>query len=82
MGQIEKILEKVVRGASDTNIAFDDLRRLLGSLGFSERIKGSHHIYRHPDVVEKINLQRSGAKAKPYQVRQVREILLKYRLSR
>jgi predicted RNA binding protein YcfA (HicA-like mRNA interferase family) len=78
VGKNEKILERILRGTSDANIAFDDLRSLLKSKGFEERIKGSHHIYRRQDVFEKINLQRDGSKAKSYQVRQVRDILLKY----
>ncbi len=45
-----------------------------------ERIRGSHHTFRQGDVVEKINLQRDGNKAKVYQVRQVRVVLLKYKL--
>lgn len=81
VGKDEKTLERILRGSSDANIAFDDLRRLLLSLGFDERIKGSHHLYRRPDVAERINLQRAGSKAKPYQVRQVREILVKYHLA-
>jgi hypothetical protein len=34
-----------MRGASDANIAFSDLRTLLTGLGFEERVKGSHHIF-------------------------------------
>ncbi len=49
-------------------------------LGFEERIRGSHHIFRKEGISEKINLQKDGNKAKPYQVRQVRTILLKYKL--
>lgn len=51
------------------------------SFGLEERIRGSHHIYRCADVEERLNLQREGAKVKPYQVRQVRAVILKYRLS-
>ena len=32
------------------------------------------------DVVEIVNLQGRGGHAKPYQVRQVRQLILKYRL--
>ena len=80
MGKYEKIIDKILRGASDANIAFDDIRWLLLHLGFDERVRGSHHMYRKEGVEEKINIQRSGSKAKPYQVKQVREILIKYRL--
>ena len=76
----EKILRRVLSGASDTNIRFDDLCHLLGSFGFEMRVRGSHHVFRKAGVEEKINLQREGSDAKPYQVRQVRAVLVKYRL--
>ena len=79
MGKQEKILWQILRGASDANIGFADLRNLLTYLGFEERIKGSHHIFRKLGVEEKINLQKDGNKAKPYQVRQVRNVMLKYK---
>jgi hypothetical protein len=44
------------------------------------RVSGSHHIFTKPGVMERINLQREGSKAKPYQVRQVRKILSQYKL--
>lgn len=80
MGKHEKLMERILRGESDANIPFDDLRSVLVRLGFDERVRGSHHLYRKEGVGEKINLQRGGNKAKPYQVRQVRAIILKYRL--
>jgi hypothetical protein len=48
--------------------------------GFDKRVSGSHHIVRKAGVLEKINLQKEGSRAKPYQVRQVRNIILKYKL--
>ena len=54
--------------------------RLLQWLGFEERVRGSHHILRRQGVRELINLQREGNKAKVYQVRQVRQVLLRYGL--
>lgn len=80
MANLERLRERILLGASDANIDFGDLRRLLFELGFSERIKGSHHIFTASEVEEIINLQPKGNKAKPYQVRQVRNIILKYRL--
>jgi len=53
---------------------------LLKHFGFEERIKGSHHIFRKAGIEEKINLQKDGNKAKPYQVKQVRNILVTYKL--
>jgi len=75
-----KILIEVLRGVSDANIAFSDLIALLNNLGFAERIRGSHHIFSRDDVEEILNIQPYGSKAKPYQVKQVRTILLKYKL--
>ena len=81
MGVHDKLLEKILRGTSDANIAFEDLCRLLRHLGFDERTRGSHHLFRKSGIIELINLQREGSKAKVYQVRQVRAVLLKYRLA-
>ncbi|SFT88511.1 hypothetical protein SAMN04489724_2554 [Algoriphagus locisalis] len=80
MGKYEKILLKIMRGASDQNIDFEDLKRLLVIFGFEERIKGSHHIFSKSQVEEILNIQEKGGKAKPYQVKQVRNLILKYRL--
>lgn len=80
MGKYEKLLFQILRGTSDSNIVFDDIIHILIRLGFEERQRGSHHIFRREDVEEKINLQKDGCKAKAYQVRQVRSILLKYKL--
>ncbi|HZY30774.1 MAG TPA: type II toxin-antitoxin system HicA family toxin [Candidatus Methylomirabilis sp.] len=75
-----EVLERVLSRTSDANIRFDDLCHLLSSLGFEMRVRGNHHIFRKAGVEEKINLQREGSEAKPYQVRQVRAVILKYRL--
>jgi predicted RNA binding protein YcfA (HicA-like mRNA interferase family) len=63
------------------NISFSDLLKLLKRLGFTERIRGSHHIFARESVEEILNLQPKGAKAKPYQVKQVRHVILKYQLA-
>lgn len=78
----EKVLLQLLRGTSDANIHFNNLRQLLGHLGFEERIKGDHHIFSKNGVEEILNLQPKGAKAKPYQVKQVRYVILKYKLAR
>ncbi len=77
------ILEKVLAGLSDKNIRFGELRRLVLSLSFDERIKGDHHIYSKAGVPEILNLQplRDGM-AKAYQVKQIRSIILKYKLGK
>lgn len=81
MAKHEKTLLQVLRGASDSNVSFDELRSLLSYLGFDERIRGSHHIFTKQDVEEIINLQPKGSKAKAYQVKQVRGIILRYKLA-
>ena len=80
MSKYEKLVFKILSGSSDVGIRFDELIGLLKRFGFEERIKGSHHIFRKESVFEKINLQRDGDKAKPYQIKQVRSILVKYKL--
>ena len=81
MGKYDKLIVKILRGSSDANISFDDLCELLRRRGFQERIRGSHHVFRKEGVEEKINLQRDADKAKPYQVRQVRSILVRHHLA-
>jgi len=78
--KFEKTLSKVLRGTSDANIRFSELTNLLEGLGFHERIRGSHRIFARDDIDEIITLQPRGSKAKRYQVKQVRELILKYGL--
>lgn len=80
MTRRDKLIDRILRGSSDADIAFDDLCTLLTHFGFTSRVRGSHHLFSKPGIIEKINLQRDGAKAKPYQVRQVRDVIVKYRL--
>jgi len=80
MSKFEKLLFKVLYGQSDNNIDFEEIRGLLAKLGFRERIKGSHHIYTQKNIEEIINIQPVGKLAKPYQVKQIRNIILKYSL--
>jgi len=75
-----KILQRILSGTSDANIDFDDIRNLLNKLEFDERIKGSHHIFTKDNIIEILNLQSKSGKAKPYQVKQVRNLILKYKL--
>lgn len=80
MSKHDAVLQRILQGGSDAGIAFDDLCQLLRRLGFAERTRGSHYIFRYNGIDEHINLQRDGHQAKPYQVRQVRAVILKYRL--
>ena len=78
--RFDRIIDRILRGTSDANIRFGELRRLLLHLEFSERVRGSHHIFTRRDVEEILNLQPRRGNAKPYQVRQVRAVIVKYGL--
>jgi len=77
---LDKTIEKLRHGETDTNVRFDVLCHLLQAKGFRMRTQGSHHIFTRSGVRERLNLQREGAHAKPYQVRQVRKTLSAYKL--
>ena len=76
MNRNDNLRQRILSGRSDANIRFDDLRQFLLRLGFVERVRGSHHVFRKEGVRERINLQRDGSHTKPYQVRQVRSVVL------
>lgn len=80
MTRHEKLLHRLMSAQADADLAFADLCFLLKRLGFSERVRGDHHIFTCDGVAEIINLQPINAKAKPYQVKQVRNLIRKYRL--
>ncbi len=80
MNRHDRLLNAILRGRSDANVRFADLRSLMRHLGFHERIRGSHHLFDKEGVREIVNLQRRDGQAKPYQVKQVRQLILKYDL--
>ncbi len=82
MGRRRKLLDRIVGGGSDANIPFEQTRTLLLALGFSESVKGSHRKFVREGVEEMINIQEVEGKCKPYQVKQMREVLLRYNLRR
>lgn len=81
MSTLEKLYLSIMSGTQDKNVKFRDLQALLDTLGFHCRVRGDHFIYYYEDNPENINIQPIGNKAKPYQVKQVRNYLLKYKLS-
>jgi len=81
MSHPRKTLDRILSGQADANISFYDLVRLLRKLGFACRINGSHHIFHRAGIDDILNLQPKGSQAKPYQVRQVRDVVLRYKLS-
>ncbi len=81
MGKYDKLLIKILRGRSDSNIPFSGLHHLMMAFEFNERIRGDHHIFTKEGVDEILNLQPLGSKSKAYQVKQVRNVILKYKLN-
>jgi predicted RNA binding protein YcfA (HicA-like mRNA interferase family) len=80
MAYYKKLLVRILSGTSDANIPFDDICQLMKKLGFAERIRGSHHIFTKDGIKEILNLQPKGTSAKPYQVKQIRTVVVKYKL--
>lgn len=80
MGKYDKLLDQILSGRADTNIRFVELVQLLIRLGFDERIRGDHHIFVRSDIEEILNLQPKKSLAKPYQVKQVRNVILRHKL--
>lgn len=80
MSRLEKLMLKILTGRNDKNIDFDELCGLLQRLEFVERVRGDHHIFTRGDVIEIINIQPQGKLAKPYQVKQVRNLIVRYKL--
>ena len=80
MGKFDKLLIRILTGTSDASISFVDLCQLLIKLGFDQRIKGDHYIFSKNKIPEIINIQPKGAKAKAYQVKQIRNLIQKYKL--
>jgi hypothetical protein len=80
MSQRDKLLVKILLGTADANIPFEPLCQLLRTFGFDVRMRGSHYIFFKEGVEEILNLQPKQGKAKVYQVKQVRDVILKYQL--
>jgi predicted RNA binding protein YcfA (HicA-like mRNA interferase family) len=74
-----KLLKKILSGSQ--NIRFSEAVSCAEMFGFHlDRIQGSHHIFMHPHVPELINLQNVKGKAKPYQIKQLLQIIESYNL--
>lgn len=77
---IEKLIQSIMSGVQDKNIKFTDLQKILDIMGFQCRVKGDHFIYWKEGVDEIINIQPDGNNAKPYQIKQIRNIIVKYQM--
>jgi predicted RNA binding protein YcfA (HicA-like mRNA interferase family) len=79
MSKKRKLLEQILSGSK--NIRFGDMVTLVEAFGFTlSRINGSHHIFTHPDISERVNMQNYKGEAKPYQIRQFLTLVEQYNL--
>ncbi|MDH4200118.1 MAG: type II toxin-antitoxin system HicA family toxin [Spirochaetia bacterium] len=78
MNPSQKTLVKILD--NQKNISFKHVCEFLIQTGFHCRVKGSHHIFTRQGIPEIINLQPQGSLAKRYQIKQIRNIILKYNL--
>jgi predicted RNA binding protein YcfA (HicA-like mRNA interferase family) len=75
----QKLLERVL--SSSKNIRFNDFVNLVEAFGFAlSRVRGSHHIFEHPEIPEILNLQNNKGQVKPYQIRQFLQLVEQYNL--
>ena len=80
MGKIRKILLRFNSGNLQ-NTKFSEVKLILDAYGFTlARVSGSHHIYAHKHITEIMNIQKVGNEAKPYQIRQILQLIEKYNL--
>jgi predicted RNA binding protein YcfA (HicA-like mRNA interferase family) len=80
MTQFQKLISKILSGTNDKNIRFSELCNVLIKIGFQQRVKGDHHIFYKEGIEEIINIQPKKNMAKPYQVKQIRKLILDYKL--
>ena len=71
-----RLLRTILSGRSDANIRFAEIRRLLRNMGFSERVRGSHHIFGMAGIRGSLVLQPRNSMARSYQVQQVRTFVI------
>ena len=82
MSQRQKFLALLLHSQNSTTLDFTALVNLLIAMGFEQRVRGSHHIFTKTGVEEIINLQpATGNAVKPYQAKQVRELIIRYDLA-
>lgn len=81
MGKYDALLLRILRGTADGTVRFDELRHLLRRLGFEEAVRGGNFLFIHERMEGILNFQPNGQQAKPYQVRQVRDVIVRDKLT-
>lgn len=79
MDKYKKLYRQIIEEGK-SSLSFADLQFFLEKTGFSLRCKGDHFIYTLNGISEIINIQPDGKSAKKYQIKQIRQIVLKYKL--
>lgn len=82
MNKAEKLKAKLLAGQGYHNFSFDDLVLLLENLGFIRRPQSgtSHERFMHPAFVDVVNIQPKKGQCKPYQLRQIRNLIKEHNL--
>src|SRR5687767_12268841 len=82
MSRWRKSLSRLLEQQRLQAFHFDELCALLPRIGFHRvRTSGSHHVFARNGVSEIVNIQpRRDGTAKPYQLRQIRILILRYGL--
>lgn len=81
MSRKQKLFQRILN--HQKNVQFDDLISLVIAFGFVlDRIKGSHHTYKHPSIPDAFLLLQpdKNGQAKPYQIKQFLSMIEQYNL--
>jgi predicted RNA binding protein YcfA (HicA-like mRNA interferase family) len=65
----ERRWRRFLSGSADAGISFAELCAILQAIGFTERIRGSHHIFTRDGIPEIVNIQPQGSKARQLAIR-------------
>jgi len=80
MAKISKMYLRLLKGVG-TNVTFREFVTLIEAFGFiSDRTRGSHQVFVHPDCPRPLVVQPDGKDAKRYQVRQFLDMVKEYGL--
>lgn len=71
MSKLEKLIEKILNGK---NVTYDDAENVLGYLGFTLKIRASHHIFRKPQYYRVITIKKRSQLLR-YQIDELQEVL-------
>jgi predicted RNA binding protein YcfA (HicA-like mRNA interferase family) len=78
MTRIAKLYGKFL---NKQELTFSEFQKLLEAFGYRlDRVRGSHHTYRHSAIGQRMQIQPKGKAAKDYQLVQFRNIVEEYGL--